>query len=456
MRMNDCMDQLRAAARSAPGDDRPRTRPGDESGVTIIEVIVSAALMIFIAVSAFTALESASRAGAQERHGARAFAIAQDDQARLRSLKVAQLGVLSETNTVVEDGITYSVVSKGTPKIDRTATQSCQSGNTSADYIAISSTVTWSSMGPRPPVTVESIVAPPSGSLAPNRGALAVSVLDSRNAPSPGITITGTGPTSFSGQTASTGCVIFGDLPAGNYTVAAGPGLVDNDGNPPSGIAASVIGQSSNTLGLQADRPGGFNVIVKTIFSVGPPVATTADTIRVNNTGMSASKGFGTVGTSVNQLTASGLFPFMSAYSAWAGACDSNNPGSGLAFGSSLAPVGGTAATPVTLQLPALDLTVYKGTLATPVGVAPGAKVTITDRNCSIGPNPVKRTLTTNATGKLPNPGLPWSSYDVTACGASTSGTRTISAVNQVVKDPAVPTVLNLYLGGGAAVGVCP
>ena len=206
----------------------------DQSGSTLIEVMISAVLMLVISTSVYGALEATSRAGAQERHRARAYALAQDDQARVRSLKTSQLSALSETNTVVEDGITYTVTSTGTPTLDRTADSTCESGNTSADYVAISSKVTWTSIGSRPPVVVDSIIAPPNGTLDPDRGALAISILDSRSNPYAGIQVNGTGTSTFSGTTNSAGCVIFGNLPQGNYTVTPSvSNLVDADGNPP-------------------------------------------------------------------------------------------------------------------------------------------------------------------------------------------------------------------------------
>ena len=240
----------------------------DEHGSTLVEALVSAVLMIVIATAVFGALEASGRAGAQERHRARAYAIAQEDQARMRSLKISELTRLSETSSITQDGITYTVTSSGTPKLDRTATAACDSGNKPSDYIAISSTVTWSSIGSRPAVVVESLVAPPNGTLDSTRGALGVSVVDSRNAAYSGMTISGSGASSFSGATSTTGCVIFGDLAAGNYDVtAAAANLIDADGNPPAATPTSVVAGSSNTLSLQYDRPSGFTVGFKTIKS---------------------------------------------------------------------------------------------------------------------------------------------------------------------------------------------
>ena len=149
----------------------------EESGVTIVEVIVSALLVVIISTFVFTALTSANRTGAQERYRAQAYAIAQEDQARLRSLQVSDVTRLNQTHTETQDGTTFTVVSTGAPKIDRTATSACDSGNSSADYIAISSTVTWPNMASHSPIVIESILTPPNGSLEADRGALGVSIV---------------------------------------------------------------------------------------------------------------------------------------------------------------------------------------------------------------------------------------------------------------------------------------
>lgn len=430
-----------------------RARLADESGVALVEVIVSAVLMIVIAVSVFGALQSTGRAGAQERHRARAYAIAQADQARLRSLNVSTVSHLTQTRTETQDGITYSVASSGVPKVDRSTTTSCVSGNSSSDFVAVKSTVTWASMGTRPPVVIESIVTPPNGSLDANRGAISISVLDSRNNPYPGITVNGSGPSPFSGVTTSTGCLIFGDLLAGAYTVTpALANLVDKDGLPPGGVTTSVVGQSANSLGLQYDRPGTVNVAFTTI-KAGVLASSTAERIRVFNTGMTQSVGFGTQGSRVSSIAATPLFPFTSPDTIWAGSCDVNRPGGGPALGSATIPVAAAAPT-VTLQLPALDLTVYKGKKAKAGEAAAGATVKVTDRDCIINGAPLTRTYTTNSSGMLSDPGLPWGQYDICASGLSTKNTvEAISEVDFSVKNTV--SALDLLLEKGNP-GTCP
>ena len=434
----------------------PFNKLHDERGSTLVEALVSAVLMIIIATAVFGALEASGRASAQERHRARAYAIAQEDQARLRSLKVSAVSRIDETRTVTQDGISYTVRSIGAPKLDRTATAACDSGNTPSDYIAISSTVRWDNMATRPPVVVESLVAPPNGSLDGTRGALGVSVVNGKNEPYVGLTVTGSGAGSFSGQTTDTGCIIFGDLPGGNYNVsAAASNLVDAEGNPAGPIPTNVVSGSSNTLSLQYDRGGTINTTFRT--KVGNNyVTSSADSITAFNTGMTAPKSFGSPGGNrTTSRSASPLFPFLSSYAVYAGSCSGNKPGGGAAQANVTVPAAGS--TNASITLPALNVTVYGGSgkygsayYGSPVA---NADVVVTDT--SSGCN-VSRALTTNSAGKLADPGLPWGTYDVCVDGTDQFFGQQKKVVSNgvAIKDPANPQSLTVYLFDGSG-GSC-
>jgi Tfp pilus assembly protein PilV len=423
-----------------------------EAGFTMVEVMVSALLLVMVCVGMFGAIEAASRSGAEERHRAQANGLAQQDQARMRAMQISDLANLQQTRTVTEDGTPYTVVSRGDFVTDSTGTSSCGAGSASADYIKVTSTVTWASIGSRPPVVNEGIVTPPSGSVDSNHGALAIQVNNSQNTGLSGVSVSGSGAGSFSGTTGSSGCVLFGDLPVGNYTLTpSGSGIVDKDGNAPSAQTTSVIGGSTNTVALQYDRPGTIPVTFTT--KVGASlVASTADSVVVFNTGMTAAKMFGTPGTRTASISATPLFPFSSPISVYAGTCTGDNPGAAnAAIASVTVPANGSA--PASIQLPALNLTVHSGSSSSsPGSLVSNGRVTVSDKNCT-PTTPFKRTLTTNSSGQLPDRGLPWSTYDVCA----DNGTRRMSVTNVNVKDLTNGTTLDLYLSGtGSVTGVCP
>ena len=192
--------------------------------------------MVIVALGAFTAFDSATRSTAEERHRARANSLAEADLSRMRSMRISDLSNLSQTRTVVVDEQRYTLTSRAEFQTDSTGTASCEAGSASADYIKISSSVTWPSIGSRPPVVSATLVAPPNGSISANSGALAIAVEDAANVGIPNVGISGSGAGSFTGSTGSTGCAIFGNLPAGSYSVSVSgvaAGLVDNDGDPP-------------------------------------------------------------------------------------------------------------------------------------------------------------------------------------------------------------------------------
>lgn len=449
----------------------------DESGFSLIEVVVAALVLVIGAIGVFGALQAVGKAGAQERHRSQSYQIAQEDQARLRSLKVTDLLNLDQTRTVVQDGDSYTVTSKSRFTTDSTGTQSCDTGVAAADYLNVTSTITWPSMGTRPAVVIESVIAPPNGSFAADRGALAVAVRNSQSNGIAGINLAGSGVGSFSGTTGSNGCSIFANLPEGNYTLTpSASGYVDKDGNAASSVPVSVVSQSTNSVALQLDRPGTISATFTTrngsTAVPGTLVPSRADSVMVFNTGMTAAKNFGTIGTRISPRLATPLFPFASPDTVYAGACTGNNPNPtggtppasvAPAIASVTVPPNGTVAAPIVL--PALNLTVRAGSApgtSTQGALVTNAKVTVTDKNCSVGGVPIKRTLAaggTNATpsGKLPNAdrGVPWSNYDI--CVSSSTLNKRFTTTNLAIKSATNPTDLTIYLGStGAVAGTCP
>jgi Tfp pilus assembly protein PilV len=439
-----------------------RTIRRDQEGFAVVEILVSSILLVIVSVGVFGAFDAATRSTAQERHRARAHAIAEADLSRMRALRISDLSNLNETRNVTQDGLVYTIVSRAEFITDATGTASCETGIADADYLKISSTVSWQSIGSRPPVYASSIVAPPNGSVSADSGSLAIAVEDSQNVGIEGVGVSGSGAGSFSGSTGPEGCVIFGNLPEGNYTVAvSASGLVDPDGESPGPIDTSVVGESTNTLVVQYDEPGFIPVTFTTIpYGGGTPVASSADSVIVLNTGMTAAKAFPpTPASPVSQIDATSLFPFSSDYAVYTGTCEGNNPNPGNldpapapeAILSALVPPGGSPQPPTTIQQPAMHVTVYQGT-DTSSAPAEGATVKIRDLLCSS----FLRTYTTNALGQLADPGMPFSDYEVCAHYSPTDK-RVTSTVS--MSDPPDVTgghTMNIFLESGTETGPCP
>jgi Tfp pilus assembly protein PilV len=448
----------------------------NEDGMALIEILISSLLLIIVAVGVFSAFDAGARATAEERHRARAQALAEADIARMQAMRVAELAGLNQTRSVTQDGQQYTVRSQAVFVDEPATTSTCATGSGSRDYLQIRSTVTWPSIGSRPPVSIASIVSPPNGSIVPNTGALLVNVKDSRDAGVAGVTLTGSGAGSFSGSTGPTGCVLWRNLPVGNYTMSIGgaaSGKVDHDGNPAAPRTVSVVAQSTNTVNLVLDSPGSIaNITFRTRDYNGNLVTSSADAVVVDNTTGNMSKVFRTTGnvraTSID--TTATLFPFTSAYSVYAGTCGNNNPGGGAALGSWTVPVGAALtlnSTTQYLQLPSLLVNVFSGSSSLlPGSRVAGAKVTVRDRGPDCGG--VTRTLTpptgTDSNGQIPvvggalATGLPYGEYDVCVVN-STSATG--GSDRRLITGVAVQTVgssgttLNVYLAGQPS-GTCP
>lgn len=469
----------------------------EQSGVTLIEVLVSALVLIIVSGGFVLALTAGNKATAQERHRVKANDLAEQELERVRSLRIADLTTWSSTRRVLEDGTElatgascpasgqtcYTVTSSTQFLTENASLSTCTQGTGSRDFLQLQVSVSWTGMAPLHPVTAGTIISPPSGSLVPNSGSLLVQINDSQDNGISGVTLTGGGAGSFTGTTGSSGCVQWRNLPAGNYsmTVAgAASGMVDPDGDPPPGNSptpaqtVSVVDQGTNTINLQFDRPGSIPVTFTTrrqsdnaLVSILPSGAVKADSVIVFNSGMAAGpQRFGTPGTFATTITASGLFPFSSPDAVYAGICQNSAVG-GAAVANVNVPAGGSQ--PAVVQLPALHLNVYQGS-TTSSSKAVGATVTFEDLLCPNNPTTgFKRTFTTNSSGQLDNPGLPMSDYRICAtANVSGVGNRkirtgdTLAPANVSLDDPtdlnSPSTALNLFLQGtGSSAGsTCP
>ena len=189
--------------------EKGRSAPPGEAGFALVEVLISAVIIVLASGATFGLLSASAHSAAEERHRSEAFGLAQEDQSRLRALPVASLNRLTQTRTVTLNGTPFTVESEGEYINNKTGTSSCGQGTSSADYIQITSTVTWPSLGSRKPAEIQSIVAPPPGSLNPEDGTLTISADNAAEAPIPGIGLSGTGAGTFSGTTDSEGCAVF-------------------------------------------------------------------------------------------------------------------------------------------------------------------------------------------------------------------------------------------------------
>lgn len=444
-----------------------RTTPHGQDGFALIEVLVSALVLAIVAAAVMTLLQATARSANDERRHSEAFALAQEDQARLRSIRLTSLNRLKQITPVTLDGTKFEIESTGVFVNNSTGNESsCTAETSSADYVRVTSKVTWGGMGSRPPVIVQSIVSPSTGSLDPNHGILIVTTKNAAGTALAGVGLTGAGTSTFGGTTDSTGCANFADLPWGNYTVtASGADLVDKNGNPPKAEPTSVIAGGTNTLPLEYDHLATLPVEFQYLVGSGPTFKPAKiDSVFVFNSKMSPAKPYWSPGKArVASITATPLFPFTTPDSVYAGACESNNPTSGPGIATNVLLKPAETAPTLKLQVPALEITVKNGST-----VLSGAKITITDSSCESGGSKVKRVYTSDASGHQnssasapvtePEFGLPWGTYDLCA-SANISGTvRFVKSSAVQVKNYASATAVTLSIpsSGSGTSGECP
>ncbi|MET0305152.1 MAG: hypothetical protein ABW196_02860 [Solirubrobacterales bacterium] len=444
----------------------------EESGSILVEVMVSAIVITITAIGVFSAFDAATRTTANERHGARAHRLVQADLARMRTMRISDLSpFFEETRELTVGGLDYTVESDATFISQATGTDTCDEDGASADYIRIRSTVRWGQKGDRQVASAESVVTPPNSTAAAESGGLIVEVVNARDEAVTGVPISGDGPTPFSRETGENGCAVFGNLLEGEYKVSVtAPGWVDRNGLAPKEQVTSVVAEGTNTVVFQYDEPGKIEAsfVARLASETAEPTPAGAQAIAVFNSGMTEARAFKAVAPAAEPLQtvipATKLFPFVSPYSVYAGACELNNPDpTGEAPSEALAdvevPPGEAEPVKVTVELPVLRLKVYKGTSGSPGSVATDAKVTLKDTACpSAGLG--TRKLTVPATGELFVP-LHYSrkkgsgssaigGYAFCASGTSTSSKRKTTLTNLNVPTTAgkieAGAALNVYL----------
>ena len=356
---------MRGAPAATPGPGVPffgalRARMRGQEGYGLIEVLVSALLVALIAVGVLSGFDSASATSGMERQRAVAAGLAQQDQEQLRALKASDLTTLSATpvdQTV--GGTTYHVAHTATWVDDSVSGGSC-SASSVAGFMKVTSTVTWDNMHVAP-LALASLISPPLSALGPTEGSLTVNVTNAAGNGVSGATVTLSGAGTASGTTDSTGCAKWGLLPAGTYTVTVSkPGYVDPQGNATATATTSVVGSTTNAVGVSYDQAGTVTVQFDTKVAgkstvLAPPTNPQFADLATASNGSTVVRG--TFNTWVNAITFS-LYPYSSPYTFYAGDCQGAVPNYGGNTGTLVtATVTPGSSQSVTVRAPNLDVT---------------------------------------------------------------------------------------------------
>lgn len=418
-----------------------RYRLADERGFGLIEVLVAAVVVGLAVVGVFTALDAANATSSRNKARNVAANLAEADQERLRGMKVADLSNLRESNPKTVDGGTYTVSSETDWVSDTSGTVSCTSTDSRTDYLKLTTIVTSRKLGSIKPVTAESIQAVPNGTFGATQGSVVVQITDRNGNGVPGLSVALAGAQSYAETTNANGCVIFGFVPVGTYTVSfSRAGWVESTYPNRQDISDSVVvaGEQSSRKAYMYDAAGSVSVRFKD--SAGNPV--NGDRFTVSHAQLTPINAKVFSGGPATTLPGDGLFPFSSSYSVWAGGCATGNPTTHGQAANQPAPVTpGGPATAVDVVQPTLTVNL------TNLGAAGGSVfVKPTVPGCA---RDESRTIS-GASGTV-TIALPYGPY--TVCGQRTSPPRfrTASPTNKLGAPP-----ISMAMGAAAPSGTCP
>jgi prepilin-type N-terminal cleavage/methylation domain-containing protein len=360
---------------------RLRARVASEQGFTLIEVLVSALLVVLISAAVAEALVTSGDFTAFTRSHAQANVVAEQDQERMKAMSDTLLTALHQTRTVTLNNTQYTVTSTAT-FLNATGGSSCTSRG--AAYFKLTSTVTWAGAvgGSAKSVTEESLI---TRSLA---GTMVATANDQTASPLAGVTINASGQNTGYAAEATTdqnGCVAFAGLPSDSFTLTyTDLGYVDVNGDSSPTQTQSV--NQTSTAAANTEVMGLAGSVKPSFYTENS--AHTALTVSGyelsyygsgNGNKMTAAKTVGSQ-TAPGTLTATSLFPFWASssttytnnYQLWAGACEQEQPlvpptGSGTAtVPPGTAVVAASGGTPSVAE-PAIDVAVkYNGSYVTP------------------------------------------------------------------------------------------
>jgi type II secretory pathway pseudopilin PulG len=419
-----------------------------EEGWLIVEVMISALVLVIAALAILNGLDGAQKASGRNRNRSEAAAIAQQDQERLRSFESSGLSNYHSTRQVTFGNLKYVVTSRAQWVRDTSGTVSCTLDSSQAQYLLITSTVT-DPTGANAPITAQSLVAPHVGDFSNNTGTAAIQLVDRNGNGDSGIPVSLAEPPSPSDTTNSAGCVVFGFLPIPSpgpyHAVFSKTGYVDTLGNnaigpntsTDTGAATLVQGQTSLTQ-FQYDLAGSMAVNFDTKLPNGTVIPSTAFDASIGQTGLPGThiRRFTALSSPAGSMSLTNIFPFTSSYTVWAGSCSSEDPPSGQTPQSGTVSPGGN--TSVAVHLPPVNITVKQGTSA-----VQNARVFVTATPCGENYPTFQQT---SASGALPNPGFPYGTFTICADDVLINGTANphkVSATfnNNVSGGITVPTM---------------
>jgi type II secretory pathway pseudopilin PulG len=440
----------------------------EESGFTIIEVMVSAFLVLAVAGGVLTSIGTFSKASATERGRSQAGALVQQAQEDLRALPPATLaGYVTSPpadSSVTYAGVQYTTHTTAAWVNEASSGAACTGAANITRYVRLTTTVSWPGPGGATRSYTNSTLAgvPSSG------GRLIVQVFDRNKDPQPNVRVDITGPAAANATTGAGGCAEWDYLADGTYNVAVSVptnDYVDRDGNTAPTQTAVVTSGQLNIVSFDYDRGGRITSRFWTKDGSNPAIVAGAgdgvEQLTVLNASMpSGSKTYGTPGTRSPTITTGYLFPFTTPYTVLAGTCEtpddsSSNPlyTATVLSGQDVKPTGGSDTDGIRIM--GVDLTAkLKTSGGTSVAALPIHIQRDPGQGCTA--TLIRPPKLTQSNGLLAFPAEPTGIYDF--CAQYTSGASTwhVNKTNVDMRNQSVPGHFDLTVDStGAANGAC-
>jgi Tfp pilus assembly protein PilV len=408
-----------------------RTRLSSETGVTLIETLISAVILVIVIGAVLTTIDASGRTTSVNKNRSVAAALAEQDQERMRAMSPTALDGHAKTQNVDIDGVNYTVESESEWMHDATGTtESCENASGSqANYMRISSTVTSNVVGTRvKPVVMRSIVAPRVESFPEDSGTLTVKVTDEHNQPVAGMLVSISPAAKPPRATNDFGCAVFSHIPVGAYkAILDTVGWVNEQNKQRYELDTNVQLDKTTSVGMTY-APAAY---ITSNFKTGALPGTSpssAHSVTVSNAKTGDLVFNAPTSVAVPTLTVGPLFPYTDGYTAYAGRCAKNDPADPAYSPANDAYVatqpGFTSVTRnqtsvVDVLQPSVNLRVVNSINVGQVG----ARVVFTPQtSCGSTSSSAKFVRLTGTNGALLEPWLPFGTY--TACADFPSGTR--------------------------------
>ncbi len=438
----------------------------DESGLTIVELLVAMIIFAMVALSLAYTLQMAllstrdDRDRVQAAHlAARELEIARNDFGSTTT-GPATLGATSVVTNphplpggtagqpLRVDGTSYTVVRTVQWLPGGTGSSPCD-GGAAVTYpsLGVNVKVSWTSMHGTPPVESNTILTPPKGTLNTNMAFVAAKVIGATGTGLGGVPVTLTGPGgSFVVTTADDGCAVFSLSTTGSYAATIGSaGYVTFDGQPgatKSGI--SVAAGTMQQVNFTYDRAATLTVTFAHDWHHGLPSPLPG--LTYFNQGL-VPLGTKAISPGATSTTIGSLWPFSDGYSVWAGTCKQSDP---TTTGQSRpAPVVVAPGASGTVAMPLASLSIDVTTVANAPLSGYRVVATPADPTGCAGPEATLTLGSTDVDGNLLTslPGGVWS-LQVTDPGGSVktldSGATTEDTPALVVDDPETAMTLRV------------